>query len=326
MSSLETTPPKSDAKIDAKSDAKNGSRNDAKSDVRFVLVAEDDDDIRHMIRDSICREANAFPIQVIEAKDGVEALNETAHRQFHCVVTDLKMPKSTGDDFIRKMQGQALNANTPTLVVSAYAEDEFKKFCDIYSHIRVIPKPFEPTTVAQAVIREVKLGRLDDRIAIHLMNPFLRTIIAFVNDELKLKNSVETPVLKKPGVAPNGDYHCTITLTTGMVKARFTLSFAKNFVEWSKVNYYKNRVSEQASLTNEDVARYLVQSFFEKGAAGFQACMGGMPRLGGMSIVTARNENGLNDLKVTNGVVVQITSERGYIFAGALSSPKTRRI
>jgi CheY-like chemotaxis protein len=305
----------------------------SKTEMRWILIAEDDDDIRQMLRESIELEASAPqssgapcpPLQIVEARNGLEALSETAQRQFHCVVTDLKMPKSSGDELIRGMQLQALNANTPTLVVSSHTNDEFKTFCELYSHIRVIPKPFLPTAVAQAVLREIKLGRMDDRIAIHLMNPFLSAVSAFLRDELHLGCENGTPEIKKPGAAMQGDFHCTIILTTGVAKARFTLSFSKKLVEWCKDNYYKNRGSELATPTFEDIARSMVQSIFDKGATALQTCMGGTPRLAGLTIVSARNEMATIDLSNTSGVVVGTLTDQGRVIAGALSLPKSRR-
>ena len=296
-----------------------------KTDPRLILVVEDDADIRQMLCDSIRLEANAVPVEIVEVKNGLEALGETAKRQFHCVVTDLKMPVSGGDELIRGMQGQALNASTPTLVISAHTNDEFKSFCELYSHIRTIPKPFLPAAVAQAVLREVKLGRIEDRIAIHLMNPFLKAIGDFLRDELHLGIETGAPEVKKSGAQLPGDFHCTVTVTNGIAKARFTLSFNKKLIEWTKANYYKNRVSELASLTYDDVARYMIQSIFDKGVAGLSTCLGGQPRLSGLAIVTARNELASIDLSNTTGVVVQIGTDQGLVCASALSVPKARR-
>jgi CheY-like chemotaxis protein len=89
-------------------------------ETRWVLLAEDDDDIRTLIRDSLIAEVessgNGVLLKVVEAKDGTEALEQAVVQRFHCVITDLRMPRTTGDEFIRSMQSHPLNANTPTLI------------------------------------------------------------------------------------------------------------------------------------------------------------------------------------------------------------------
>lgn len=300
---------------------------DKKPDPRWILIAEDDDDIRQILKDSISMGApDPSALHFVEVKDGAEALSQTSQRQFHCVVTDLKMPKSTGDEFIRAMQTQALNNGTPTLVVSAHSQDEFRDFCDQYAHIKVIQKPFDPNVLAQAVHQEIKLGRMDDRIAIHLMNPFLDGLREFMSKDLGISGEIGAPEVKKSGQALMGDFHCTITLSTGVSRGRFTFSFDRTLLEWAKVNYYKTRVSELASLTHDDIARYMIQSTFDRAASQIQICMGGTPRLAGLSIITPRNPADAADLALTTGVTVKVSTDHGRAVAGAFSRPKTKRI
>jgi CheY-like chemotaxis protein len=296
-------------------------------DIRWVLVAEDDDDIREMICESIRAEHEAGEIptrlELVQARNGLEAMELASTRQFHCVVTDLKMPKLTGDQFIRELQSQPLNSNTPTLVVSSHAQDEFREFCESYSHISVIPKPFEPQTVAQAVIRELTLGRLDDRIAIHLINPIVESVRTMLNSHLDLTTELKAPSIKKSGDLVEGDFHCSMTLTTGISRARFCFSFDRSILEHARKHHFRERYQSLGELSLESVASYMIHAIFDNACPQIKILMGGTPRLGGLSIVSAKNDHAMSELSLTTGIRVLMSTDLGRVYTGALSRMKT---
>jgi two-component system chemotaxis response regulator CheY len=296
-------------------------------DIRWVLVAEDDDDIREMIVESIRaeNEAGESPsrLEVVEARNGQEAMDYAAARQFHCVVTDLKMPKVTGDEFIRELQSQPLNSNTPTLVVSSHAQDEFRDFCERFAHISVIAKPFEPQTVAQAVIRELKLGRLDDRIAIHLLTPIIDSVRTVLNSHLDLTSDHNDPAIKKSGEKVDGDCHCSVTLSTGISRARFCLSFDRGLLEYARKHHFRERYQSLGELSLESVASYMIHAIFDNASPRIRVLMGGTPKIGGLSIINSKNEHAMTELTLTTGIKVLITTDLGLVHAGAFSRMKT---
>ena len=295
---------------------------------RWVLLAEDDDDIRSMIRETLQAEAEGLnmTVQVVEAKDGIEALGKASGRQFHCVVTDLRMPRSTGEEFIRSMLADPLNANTPTLIVSGHTREEFAEFCDKYGHIKVIPKPFEPQMLAQAVIREIRLGPMDTRVSLHLMNPFLGGIQRLVTTEMKTTCELANPAVKKTGEMISGDIHCTLTFATPVSRAKFTLSFDKGFLEQARANFLQAKVATDKFLPLDHVARTLVGIIFDRVAPQLEPRMGGIPRLVGLSMATYRDESALAELQAAGGAMVEVSTDQGIVIAAALAKPKTRRL
>jgi CheY-like chemotaxis protein len=68
---------------------------------KFVLVVEDDDEIRSLIVSSLKAESADVPLTVVEARDGREAIQFAGRQEFHCVVTDLNMPRTSGQELIR---------------------------------------------------------------------------------------------------------------------------------------------------------------------------------------------------------------------------------
>ncbi len=293
------------------------------SEIRWILIAEDDDDIRQLLRESLEREAEELPIRIVEAKNGAEAIEKSNKRQFHCVITDLNMPKQNGEEFIRNLQAQPLNASTPALIVSAHTRDEFREFCESYSHIRMIPKPCEPRVVAQAALREIKLGRLDDRASVHLINPFMDSVRELLQKELELSSETLKPAIKKASEKLLGDVHCSMIVTTGTTRARFSLSFDKSLLDAVKGNaQLRLRILQLGSATTENVARFFVQTVFDMAYKSIQNCMGGLPRLGSLSIIVSRESNEYLDLLNTTGVMLVLRTDHGRICAGALTPPK----
>ena len=82
---------------------------------KFVLVVEDEDEIRSMIVSSLKEQAEGLELYIVEAKDGREAINYSGRQEFHCIVTDLTMPRTTGEELIRVLLADTLNANTPMI-------------------------------------------------------------------------------------------------------------------------------------------------------------------------------------------------------------------
>lgn len=296
------------------------------AEARWVLVAEDDDDIRRMIRDSLESESEGMALQVVEAKDGLEALARANDREFHCVVTDLRMPRSTGADFLRAIQSTALNANTPKVIVTGAQTEEFG---DISSLARIVPKPFEPEELAKTVIREIKLGRMDDRVAIHLVNPFLEAIQSFLSTSLpedaRLTAEIHQPSVSKSGEGLVGDIHCNLLLTSGVTRNRFTLSFDLTLLDYLKIHFFQARTSNWASLTPDSVARQTCQLLFDEASKSIQAHASLPLRLAGTSIFTYKNDSEYGDLVRTNGISIVAKTPHGRIVAHAFAKPKPKR-
>ena len=148
------------------------------AEIKSVLIVDDVEGIRILLRNALAKYAKTTNIQIetYEACDGMEAFVQMATKSFDCVVTDLKMPKETGDQLIKKIQASELNYNTPVMVLSGHIENEYKSFTELYSHIRYLSKPCSPQEVAKKVITEIQLGKKDARVSLLLMNPFINAV------------------------------------------------------------------------------------------------------------------------------------------------------
>ena len=83
-----------------------------------ILLAEDDDGLRNIFKKILL----LYVKEVYEAGDGEEAYAVYLQRSPDIVITDIKMPKLDGLDFIKKIREK--EKNTPIIVTSAYADQE----------------------------------------------------------------------------------------------------------------------------------------------------------------------------------------------------------
>jgi DNA-binding NtrC family response regulator len=81
----------------------------------FVLVVEDDDDVRDSIEDVLALDGH----HVVGVENGEQALGALAVAMPCAVVTDLSMPMRTGYSLIAHMRGQERMRGIPVCVVSA---------------------------------------------------------------------------------------------------------------------------------------------------------------------------------------------------------------
>ncbi|NLG64266.1 MAG: response regulator transcription factor [Actinobacteria bacterium] len=80
-----------------------------------VLVAEDDPDVRSLLRCVI--EAEGYVVDAVA--DGHEALEHCRQRRVDLVVLDVMMPRLTGFEVVAHLRDEPATARIPVLIVSA---------------------------------------------------------------------------------------------------------------------------------------------------------------------------------------------------------------
>ena len=115
--------------------------------VRTILVVDDFDDTRLLLRTWLQRRG----FRVIEAEDGVEAVNLATSELPDLIIMDMEMPQLDGLSATRQIRKLAGLSDTPIVAVSAYGADQFRDLaleagCDEY-----VSTPFEPTALEQII-------------------------------------------------------------------------------------------------------------------------------------------------------------------------------
>ncbi len=122
----------------------------AKNGAEVVLLVEDEEELRGLLRESLMRKG----YRVLEAMNGQEALNVAREYQgtIHLAVTDMVMPVMGGRDLAQKLA--ASRPHTQVVFMSGYLNDSAVHQQGLESSAHFLQKPFEPAMLA-AKIREV---------------------------------------------------------------------------------------------------------------------------------------------------------------------------
>lgn len=107
---------------------------------RLILVVEDQQDNRQIIRDLLC----TLDYELAEAENGIEALAAVAKQRPDLILMDIQMPIMDGYEATRRIKADPATHGIPIIAVTSYAltGDEQKARdagCDDY-----VAKPFSP--------------------------------------------------------------------------------------------------------------------------------------------------------------------------------------
>jgi CheY-like chemotaxis protein len=89
---------------------------------KFVLVVEDDRDIRELVR--LTLESVGYSVEA--ATDGAEAIERIERQRPDLVVLDLMMPAMNGLQFAEELRLRGLRPEVPILVLSAASQVLYK--------------------------------------------------------------------------------------------------------------------------------------------------------------------------------------------------------
>ncbi len=121
---------------------------------RVVLIVDDEDDIRRMLR----RVLTERDVRVVEASRGTEALQMVRENEPDVILLDAMLPEIHGFDICRRIKGSKKYGHIPIIMVSAvyrgwrFAEDLKQS----YGVTEFLEKPFKISDVVSAVERALE--------------------------------------------------------------------------------------------------------------------------------------------------------------------------
>jgi signal transduction histidine kinase len=122
-----------------------------------VLVVEDNQDMNRFVRDTL---SNDF--QVFGATDGESGLAAIVRERPDLVVTDLMMPRVSGDELVRSLRRRAEFADLPVLVLTAKADESLRVNLLGEGSLDYILKPFSASELLARVRNLVAMKRARD--------------------------------------------------------------------------------------------------------------------------------------------------------------------
>lgn len=141
----------------------------------MILLADDDENLRRVTEFQLSEAG----YQVVTAVDGAKALEIFLNDDFDSVITDLRMPKLSGLEFLEKIK--AINAEVPVIVITAFGEIETAVAAMKAGAFDYINKPFNRDEILLTLERALNFSHTKNE------NRQLREL---VDKEFRLENVI----------------------------------------------------------------------------------------------------------------------------------------
>jgi len=112
-----------------------------------VLLVEDEEPLRLVLRDLLEREG----YEIVEAADGMQALEEVDHHAPDIIVLDLNLPRLDGYQVLTHLRARPATATVPVLVLTARGDEDSEVRVFEHGADDFITKPFRPRALGARV-------------------------------------------------------------------------------------------------------------------------------------------------------------------------------
>ena len=112
-----------------------------------ILAVDDSASMRQMVSFTL----KGAGYEVVEASDGVQALNAAKTRRFNLVITDVNMPNMDGIALIKELRALPNYKFTPLLMLTTESSPEKKQLGKAAGATGWIVKPFNPEQLLSTV-------------------------------------------------------------------------------------------------------------------------------------------------------------------------------
>lgn len=114
-----------------------------------VLAVDDSKTMRDMVSFTLKREG----FEVVEAEDGVAAIEASEDGNYDLVISDVNMPRMDGITLIGNLRQNPKFRATPMLILTTEADQQKKAAGKAAGATGWIVKPFDPTQLVDVVRR-----------------------------------------------------------------------------------------------------------------------------------------------------------------------------
>jgi CheY-like chemotaxis protein len=121
--------------------------NTATNGPRTILVVDDFDDTRLLLRTWLERRG----FRVVEAENGLEAINRAETESPDLIIMDMQMPQLDGLSATRRIRNLKALDSVPIVAVSAYGADQFREQALAAGCNEYVSTPFEPATLEEII-------------------------------------------------------------------------------------------------------------------------------------------------------------------------------
>jgi two-component system chemotaxis response regulator CheY len=115
---------------------------------RSVLIADDDEFIRRLVITTL---EDVSGVRLVEAGDGVEAVEVAARERPELILLDVAMPSMDGIEACRRLRALPATRATPIVMLTAHAGDDDEARALDAGADRYLTKPFSPLDLLRIV-------------------------------------------------------------------------------------------------------------------------------------------------------------------------------
>ncbi len=118
--------------------------------MQTILAVDDSASMRQMLSHTL----RAAGFHVLEAADGVDAMEKAGRHAVHLVLTDQNMPRMDGLGLIGALRTDPRYASLPVLILTTESDQQLKAAARAAGATGWLAKPFDPSRLVD-VIRKV---------------------------------------------------------------------------------------------------------------------------------------------------------------------------
>jgi two-component system chemotaxis response regulator CheY len=114
---------------------------------KTIMVIDDSASLRQVV--GIALKGAGY--EVLEGRDGQDALNKLNGQKVHLVVCDVNMPNMDGITFVKELKKLPLYKFTPVIMLTTESQEEKKREGQAAGARAWVVKPFKPDVLLGAV-------------------------------------------------------------------------------------------------------------------------------------------------------------------------------
>ena len=138
------------------SESERGVTNDHGPPRPLALVADDEDEVRRLIREIL----GEVGFETLSACDGVELLELAAKHRPQLIVMDVMMPTMDGYTAVARLRGQAATAGIPVIMLTGCSDPAYGQLSEGMGAAAHVTKPFSPLLLGELAQEMVRRSRV----------------------------------------------------------------------------------------------------------------------------------------------------------------------
>lgn len=125
---------------------------------RHFLVVDDSTTFRQLLCMSLTRLEGIKESDITQATDGLDALEKVRSGKFDLVLTDIRMPRMDGLEFVRRVRGDLNRTDIPIIIISTKGAEE-----DIETGMRIGANGYLSKPISMLRLRELVSSLLPNK-------------------------------------------------------------------------------------------------------------------------------------------------------------------